>query len=72
MMVNYKYIGNGLQYQMLEVLDNYFTDNNLKYALGTIHPENSYSINNALKSGYEFSSCKVFPRGIRNVYIKKY
>lgn len=70
MMVNYNYIGNGLQYQMLDTLDSYFKINNIQYELGTIHPDNIYSIKNATKSGFTFVSKKIFDRGLRNIYIK--
>ena len=43
-----------------------------KYAVGTIHPDNSYSIINLLKYDFELVGTKKFTRGIRNIYIKKY
>lgn len=71
MMVNPKYIGNGLQYQMLKVLDKYLLDNNYLYACSTVHPENIFSISNLLKDDFHFVSEKTFTRGVRNVYVKK-
>ena len=72
MFVNPKYIGNGLQYQMLREIDKYSISLGYKYSAGTIHPDNIYSINNLLKDGFEYKSTKEFKRGIRNIYLKKY
>lgn len=70
--VNCEYIGNGLQYQMLCELDSYCISLGYKYAIGTIHPDNFYSINNLLKDGFQLVGQKEFKRGIRNIYLKKY
>lgn len=70
MFVNPKYIGNGLQYQMLKELDKYSIDRGYKYAIGTIHPDNVYSINNLLKDDFKLVGTKQFTRGIRNIYLK--
>lgn len=72
MFVNPKYVGNGLQYQMLKEIDNYSISLGYKYAASTIHPDNIYSINNLLKDNFEYISTKEFKRGIRNIYLKKY
>ena len=72
MFVNPKYVGNGLQFQMLEDLDKYCMNSGYKYAITTIHPDNIYSIRNVLKDGFEYKSTKEFKRGIRNIYLKKY
>lgn len=71
MFVNPKYIGNGLQYQMLKELDRYCLNLGYKYAAGTIHPDNIYSINNLLKDDFKQINQKEFKRGIRNIYLKK-
>ena len=71
MFVNRKYVGNGFQYQMLQTLDEYCINNKYKYAAGTIHPDNVYSIHNLLKDGFEFKNTKTFNRGIRNIYLKR-
>lgn len=71
MFVNPKYVGNGLQYQMLKGLDEYCVNNKYKYVASTIHPDNVYSINNLLKDGFECKNTKEFKRGIRNIYLKK-
>ena len=71
MFVNPKYVGNGLQYQMLKKLDEYSTQLGYRYAAGTIHPDNFYSINNLVKDGFELIGTKEFTRGTRNIYLKK-
>lgn len=70
MLVNPDFIGNGLQYQMLKKIDVYSINNNYKYAVSTIHPDNIYSINNLLKDEFKQINQKEFKRGLRNVYIK--
>lgn len=72
MFVNPKYVGNGLQYQMLVELDKYCMNLGYKYAAVTIHPDNIFSINNLLKDNFECINQKKFTRGIRNIYLKKY
>lgn len=72
MFVNPKYVGNGLQYQMLKELDNYCVKLGYKYAAITIHPNNIYSINNLLKDNFVLVGTKKFTRGVRNIYLKKY
>lgn len=70
MFVNSKYIGNGLQYQMLKVLDEYCINKKYKYAISTIHPDNIYSINSLIKDKFIFFNQKEFKRGLRNIYLK--
>ena len=70
MFVNSKYIGNGLQYQMLKVLDDYCINKKYKYAISTIHPDNIYSINSLIKDKFIFFNQKEFKRGLRNIYLK--
>lgn len=71
MFVNPKYVGNKLQYQMLQELDKYSLGLGYKYAVATIHPDNTYSINNLVKDGFEYKSTKELSRGMRNIYLKK-
>ena len=71
MFVNSKYVGNGLQYQMLKELDNYCINLGYKYAVSTSHPDNIYSIRNLVKDDFELITIKEFDRGIRNIYLKK-
>jgi L-amino acid N-acyltransferase YncA len=70
MFVNPKYVGRNLQYQMLNVLDTYAKNNNYKYAVVTVHPDNSFSINNILKDNFKMHLNKDFKRGNRNIYLK--
>lgn len=71
MFVNPKHVGNGLQYQMLQEIDDYSRKLNYKYACGTIHPDNYFSINNLLKDDFKLRGTKEFTRGIRNIYLKE-
>lgn len=70
MFVNHKFIGNGLQFQMLKKLDEYCVNIGYRYAIGTIHPNNFYSINNLVKDNFELINTKELKRGIRNIYLK--
>ena len=72
MMVNPKYVGNQLQYQMLTLAANYCKNNNYKYAISTVHPDNTYCIKNMLKDDFKLVSTKEFKRGTRNIYLKKF
>ncbi|MBQ2872613.1 MAG: hypothetical protein IJE89_01275 [Bacilli bacterium] len=72
MFVNPKYVGNRLQYQMLNELDDYCIKLGYKYAIGTIHPDNTYSIRNLLQDNFKLLGTRKFTRGIRNIYIRKY
>ncbi len=70
-MVSKKFIGNGLQKQMLEILDKYCIERDIHHIVTTIHPDNIYSINNFEKSGYKYINTLILERGTRKVYIKK-
>lgn len=72
MMVSPKFIGNGLQYQMLKEIDNYSKNHGYKYSVGTIHPDNVFSINNLVKDEFKLINTKEFTRGTRNIYLKKF
>ena len=72
MFVNKKYVGNGLQYQMLKELDKYAVEKGYKYAASTIHPDNVYSINNLEKDNFKYQRTKEFKRGVRNIYLKTF
>ena len=56
---------------MLEYLDKYSYNLGYKYAVGTIHPDNKYSINNLIKDNFKYTSTKEFTRGLRNIYVKE-
>lgn len=72
MFVMPKYVGNKLQFQMLNMLDKYSIEKGYKYAASTVHPDNIFSINNLLKDGFEKIGQKEFKRGIRKIYIKEF
>ena len=63
--------GNNLQIQMLKYLDEYVKSKSYKIAIGTIHPDNIYSINNLIKDGFILTGSRSFKRGPRNIYVKK-
>ncbi len=71
MMVNPKYVGNGLQYQMLLVMEKFARENGYKYGVSTIHPDNIYSINNLEKNNFIMIGSREFSRGLRNIYYKE-
>ena len=71
MMVNPNYNGNKLQYQTLKENDNYSENLDLTYAVGTVHPENIFSINNLLMDDFVLIRKKEFSREIRNIYLKQ-
>lgn len=71
MFVNPKYVGNGLQYQMLVKMDDYCIQKGYKYSSSTVHPDNIYSANNLLKDGFVLCGQKEFTRGLRNIYLKR-
>ena len=65
-----EFIGNKLQFQMLKMLDEYCFSLGYKYAVGTIHPDNIFSINNLIKDDFIKIGQKELKRGLRNIYIK--
>lgn len=69
-MVNPKYIGLGLQNQMLKVIEEYSKKIKNTIILTTIHPDNIYSKNNFIKNNYKYDSSYTFKRGRRDLYIK--
>lgn len=71
-MVNPKYVGNGLQTYMLKILQEYCIKSKYKYAISTIHPDNIYSINNFFKDNFKYVGTKTLKRGIRSIYLKKF
>jgi len=71
MFVNIKYVGNGLQHQMLEVLDKYSKELGYEYVISTILSDNMYSIRNLVKDGFILVDTREFKRGVRNVYLKE-
>ena len=72
-MVHPKYVGNGLQKQMIDVLDDYCRSINKKYCYTKIHPDNIYCINNFVNKNYKFLQTYTSPKDgeVRNDYIKE-
>ena len=70
-LVNPKYVGNGLQLKMMIMLDEYSKSLNKKYMFTKAHPDNIYSIKNILKDGYEFIEDYMSSDGPKRCYIKK-
>ena len=70
MMVDFKYQGNGLQYQMLITLDDYCRKAGYRYAISTVHPDNIFLISNLEKDCFYLVGHKTFERGKRNIYLK--
>lgn len=70
MMVNSKYRGNDLQYQMLLELDDYCRKCGYEYAVSTVHPDNIFSIRNLVRDGFQLIGNKDFKWGNRNIYMK--
>jgi len=48
-----RYRGNGLQYSMMQTGEEELKKRGYRYLMCTIHPENIYSKNNAIRQGYE-------------------
>lgn len=70
-MVHPDYIGNGLQSIILEYLQRKSKEQNYKYAISTIHPDNIYSIRNFVNNNFEILGTIELKRGPRNVYRKR-
>lgn len=71
-MVNPKYVGNKLQAQMLDVLDNYCLAQNNNYVFTKFSPENVYSKNNFIKNGYNYIETYTSSAGDKkDIYLKK-
>lgn len=71
MFVHPLYVGKGLQMQMFQVLDQYAMQRGCRYAACTVHPDNTYSLHNILKHGFQFQARKTFHRGERAIYVKE-
>lgn len=70
-MVNPKYIGNGLQQNIINYLQHFSKNIGYKYALATVHPDNIYSKNNFFKTHFEILGEMDFKRGKRIIVRKK-
>lgn len=65
------YRGRGLQRQLLESAEQELQGKGERYLMCTIHPENTFSLNNALRLGYEIR--KTMPKygSVRHLLCKK-
>ena len=71
-LVNPKYVGNGLQLKMMKMLDEYAKKlKNKKYMFTKVHPDNIYSIRNILKDDYEFIEDYMSSDEPKKCYLKE-
>ena len=64
------YIGNGLQSDVIQYLEKVAKDRGYKHGLGTVDPENVYSINNLLKNNFKIVDRVQLSRGTRDILRK--
>lgn len=65
------YRGLGLQRRLLETAEEELRSRGEAYLLCTIHPENIFSLNNALKAGYEIRKTMPKYHSVRHLLCKK-
>ena len=70
-MVSPKYVGNGLMSQMAVAMEEYVKEKGIKYVVGTVHPDNEFSVRNFIMNNYEETGRKEFKRGLRSIYFKE-
>ena len=68
--VSPKYVGNGLQFKMEQVYNEYARSLGKKYSFTKAHSDNIYSIRNILKDGYEVTHEYIDDRGPNTTFIK--
>lgn len=69
-MVSKEYVGNGLQSDMLEVLDKYVESIGKTHMFTKAHSDNIYSIRNILKNGYKVVDEYENERGMMTAFAK--
>ena len=69
-MVRSEYVGNGLQKDMMKVLNNYVKSIGISHMFTKAHSDNIYSINNILKDGYRVVHQYESDRGPTTAFIK--
>ena len=69
-MVRSEYIGNGLQKEMMNVLNDYVKSIGILHMFTKAHSDNIYSINNILKDGYKIVHEYESDRGPTTAFIK--
>lgn len=68
--VNSKYRGNSLQYELGKLIEDIAIKSNIKLMCVTAHPENLHSINNLLKLGFIYNRTLIKYGFQRNLYYK--
>ncbi len=67
-----EYRGNGLQYALMQAAEKELRQRGYGYLMCTIHPENVYSKENAIRQGYEVVMTKEKYGGlVRDILLKK-
>ena len=69
-MVRKEYVGNGLQTQMLEVLNKYTRSIGKTHMFTKAHSDNIYSIRNILKDGYKVIDEYENERGPMTAFVR--
>ena len=69
-MVRKEYVGNGLQTELMHVLDDYAKSLNKTHMFAKAHANNIYSIRNILKDGYKIVDEYENERGSMKAFIK--
>ena len=66
-----RYRGNHLQYRMMQEGEGDLRQRGYRYLMCTIHPENTFSLSNALKQGYQIMATKEKYGGyLRHILLK--
>lgn len=68
--VSPKYVGNGMQYKMQQVYNEYIKSLGFKYSFTKAHSDNIYSIKNILKDDYKVTHEYINDRGPNKTFIK--
>lgn len=66
-----EYRGLGLQRKTIEYSEKLLKASGFKYLLATIHPDNKYSLNNAVKCGYEVKCQRTYYGGLPRLVLMK-
>ena len=69
-MVRKEYVGNGLQRQMQDVINEYAKSIGKQHMFTKAHSDNHYSIDNILKDGYKLVDCDQNERGPNSAFIR--
>ena len=69
-MVSKEYVGNGLQLEMMNMLDKYTNSIGKTHMFTKAHSDNIYSINNIIKNGYTKVMDYTNERGPCSVFVK--